>query len=79
MSIEDSIFRLARAVEGQASNSAVQEIIRQRDTALADKALFERVYRDQQVRGNKHYDALLTEQRRTRALRVVIRKLKGAN
>lgn len=76
MAMEDAIERLARAVEYAANNSAVVEIIKQRDQAQAVSAQWKRDAGWYQEQRDKNFAALETERRRTRALRVVIRKLK---
>ena len=77
MALEDLAFRLVLAIERGSENTAVEEIIRQRDEALEMKRRHEVNWNWSEDRRNKTLRELDTERRRTRALRAFIKRMKA--
>jgi hypothetical protein len=78
MSLEDQIGRLANAVAMQEQNSAVAEIIRQRDDANSRANVSAREAAYYCDRRDDVYKKLEAEKRRSAALRGVITRMKKA-
>jgi hypothetical protein len=77
MSLESAVERLAYAVEDQAQNSAVAEIIRQRDAALKERDRWKSDAEYYQKGRDERYTQLEHERRVSAALRGVITRMRS--
>lgn len=77
MSIENSLDRLAAAMERNSHDAAVAEIVRQRDEALSRVKQLERDSGCYMTQRNERFKQLESERHRTAALRGVIKRLKA--
>ncbi len=77
MSIEDAINRLANAVSASTQNSAVAEIIRQRDAWQKEYEAMERSRDYYSDRMEKFWSELEHERRVSRGLRSALKRMKS--